>query len=439
MKRIILATIIMLATFTGMASPGRDNDSTRYLASTLRQNWFVTVNGSTNWWQGSDRIPAGNFTTLNGPSFGGGVSVGKWITHNLALRLSYDINRGKSYINGRHDNLTKIHFLYVDRTRPIPVIQDGVIHEYYETSFMYHNLHADVMLSPVDLILGYYDKRFYTPVVLFGMGGACVSEHFFVTQSLIKDEARNFELSFNGGIMHNFRMNRNFELSLTTMISGQQWKIDTWRYEYGGNSDIPGNGSVEIRPKIVDFNYTIAMGITWNPSGTDERGQRIYEVGGYGMSDSLLERIHYLENDIKDLANTLDSVQGNPVHVYDTIIQFVEGENKFVSIPFSIFFNLDSYQLKDKEDWYNLKEIATVANEHELTIHLRGSCDDATATPPYNKKLAENRCRMIKGLLLNLDVPESRIEIEPVGGVHELDPTKYDRRVIITLIKDINP
>ena len=46
---------------------------------------------------------------------------------------------------------------------------------------------------------------------------------------------------------------------------------------------------------------------------------------------------------------------------------------------------------------------------------------------------------MIKGLLLNLDVPESRIEIEPVGGVHELDPTKYDRRVIITLIKDINP
>ena len=186
MKRIILATALLFATITGMASNGRDNDSIRYLASTLRENWFATVNGSINWWQGSDRIPAGNFTTLNGPSFGGGVSVGKWITHNLALRMSYDVNRAKSFINGRHDNLTYIHFLYEDRNQPIPVLQDGFIHEYYRTSFMYHNLHGDVMLSPVDLFLGYYSKRFYTPVVVVGMGVACVSEHLFVTQSLLK-------------------------------------------------------------------------------------------------------------------------------------------------------------------------------------------------------------------------------------------------------------
>ena len=437
MKRIILATALLFATITGMASNGRDNDSIRYLASTLRENWFATVNGSINWWQGSDRIPAGNFTTLNGPSFGGGVSVGKWITHNLALRMSYDVNRAKSFINGRHDNLTYIHFLYEDRNQPIPVLQDGFIHEYYRTSFMYHNLHGDVMLSPVDLFLGYYSKRFYTPVVVVGMGVACVSEHLFVTQSLLKHEARNFELSFNGGIMHNFRMNRNFELSFTTMISGQQWKIDTWRYEYGGNSDIPG--STGLRPKIADFNYTIAMGITWNPSGSEDLGSRYYIEGGYMMSDSLLERIHYLENDIKDLANQLDSLQGNPVHVYDTIIQFVESENKFVSIPFYIFFNLDSYQLKDQGDWYNLKSIAEVAKEHQLTVHLRGSCDDATATPAYNQTLSENRCRKVKGILMSMGVPDSKIETEPVGGVHEFDPTKYDRRVIVTLIKDINP
>lgn len=437
MKRIILATVLLAVTFSGMASNGRDNDSTRYLASTLRENWFVTVNGSVNWWQGSDRIPAGNFTTLNGPSFGGGVSVGKWITHNLALRLSYDINKGKSFINGGHDNLTGIQFLYDDKTQPITVIQDGNIHRYYKTSFMYHNLHGDVMLSPVDLILGYYDKRFYTPVVIAGMGLACVSEHFFVSQSLFNGESRNFELSFNGGLIHNFRMNRNFELSLTTMISGQQWKIDTWRYEYGGNSDIVSNG--EIRPKIADFNYTIAMGITWNPSGTDEIGQRYYIKGGYGFSDSLIERIHFLENDIKDLANTLDSVQGNPIHVYDTIIQFVENENKFISIPFNIYFHLDSYELRDRGDWYNLQSIADVAKEHQLTVHLRGSCDDATATPQYNQRLSENRCRKVKAILFSMGVPESKIEMDPVGGVHEYDPTKFDRRVTITLIKDINP
>ena len=40
---------------------------------------------------------------------------------------------------------------------------------------------------------------------------------------------------------------------------------------------------------------------------------------------------------------------------------------------------------------------------------------------------------------MSMGVPDSKIETEPVGGVHEFDPTKYDRRVIVTLIKDINP
>ena len=223
------------------------------------------------------------------------------------------------------------------------------------------------------------------------------------------------------------------------MISGQQWKIDTWRYEYGGSNDIPGIDNGQIRPRIADFNYSIAMGITWNPSGTDFLGQRIYEKPSWMDNDSLVGRIRDLEDDIKDMANKLDSVEGNPVYVYDTIIKFVESENKVVSIPFSIFFNLDSYQFRSGGDLINLAEIAKVAKEHQLIIHLRGSCDSATATPAYNKRLAKNRCNKVKGALLTMGVPETQIEIEPVGGVHELDPTQLDRRVLITLIKDINP
>lgn len=440
MKRIILATVLLFTAFTVMASNGRDNDSTRYLSSTLRENWFVTVNGSINWWQGSDRIPAGNFTTLNGPSFGGGVSVGKWITHNLALRLSYEVNPGKSFINGGHDNLQSLQFLYVDKTQPIPVLQDGYLYQYYKTEFMYHNLHGDVMISPLDLIQRESRNRRFTPVLVAGMGLACVSEHVFVTQSLLRGESRNFELSFNGGLVNYFRLDRenHFNLTLTAMISGQQWKIDTWRYEYGGETDLIGpNG---IRPRIADYNYSILLGITWNSTGTEELGSRYYIRGSFGNNDSLIERIHDLEEDIKELANINDSLMGNPIYVHDTVIQFVDGENKFVSIPFSVFFELDSYHLKSKGDWFNLEQIAKVAREHHLTIHLRGSADSATATPSYNQALSERRCNMVKGILTTqMGVPEAQIEIEPVGGVHELDPTKFDRRVIVTFVKDLNP
>ena len=134
MKRILLAIGVLFVTLVSSAST-MDNDSTRYLSSTLGQNWFVTANGSINWWQGSDRNPAGDYTILNGPTFGGEVSVGKWITHNLALRLGYDIHRSHSFINGLHSNLSNIQFLFKENPTP-----DG--NGYYPTTFMYHNLHA---------------------------------------------------------------------------------------------------------------------------------------------------------------------------------------------------------------------------------------------------------------------------------------------------------
>ena len=84
-----------------------------------------------------------------------------------------------------------------------------------------------------------------------------------------------------------------------------------------------------------------------------------------------------------------------------------------------------------------LEEIAQVAKEKGWTVHLRGSCDSATATAEYNKALAQRRCNTIMNILVEKGVPMEQIELEPVGGVKELDPTEYDRRVLITLGKKI--
>lgn len=436
MKRIILAIALLLVATAAMAENTRSNDSTRYLSSTITQNWFVMATGSVNWWQGSDVIPAGNFTTLNGPSFGGEFSVGKWITHNLAFRLAYQLNPGKSFIDGKHDGLPGIQFLYVDKTKPITVVQDGITYQYYETAFKYHNFHADLLLSPVDIILGYYDDRFLTPIIAIGMGVGCVSEHAFVTQSLLNGESRNFELSFIGGLINNFRMNKNFDLSLVTMVSGQRWTIDSWTYEYGGATSEYG-GTVDthgIRPKIADINYSVQVGVTWNMSGSDEYGNRIYELPNNYSTEmkDMRKRIRHLEEELdecisKQPIDTIIHIDGN---TSDTV-------QEIVSFPFSIFFHLDSYQLMSKRDLVNLQEIANVALEKGWKIRLRGSCDSATATPEYNNRLSENRCNKIKLELMEMGVPEEQFILVPVGGVKELDPTEYDRRVLIQLVKEI--
>ena len=134
-------------------------------------------------------------------------------------------------------------------------------------------------------------------------------------------------------------------------------------------------------------------------------------------------------------------------HIHDTIpcpdqpIVNISGNDtitEIISFPLSIFFHLDKSTLMSGRDKVNLQEIYDVVKEKGWTVHLRGSCDSATATADYNKKLALRRCNTIMDILIDMGVPSELIEIEPVGCIKELNPTEYDRRVLITLGKKIN-
>ena len=415
MKRIILASIMVLfVASSSMANDGMAKDSTvRYLASTLGQNWFLTASGSVNWWQGSDRNPAGNYTSLNGPTFGGEIAFGKWITHNVALRLAYDVNQSHSYINGLHIGDNHYQFLYDNDPTP-----DA--NGYCTTTFMYHNLHADFMLSPIDMIQGYFNpERFYTPIFFVGMGLACVSGHASMIQSIAEGN-RNFEFSADAGMQSLFKLTKSLDLNLTLMMSTQKYCIDTWYNEYGAH------GVNDPRPRFGDFNYSGLLGLNWNIRS------RIYELP-YNYAKEMKE----MSERIKQLEDECDK---NPAVVRDTIIQFLNSTDtvsEIVSFPLSVFFYKDSYQLMSKRDLVNLREIARVAVEKGWKIRLRGSCDSATATPEYNQRLSENRCRKIQMEFMEMGVPEDQMILVPVGGVKELDPTEFDRRVLIELVKEV--
>ena len=130
-------------------------------------------------------------------------------------------------------------------------------------------------------------------------------------------------------------------------------------------------------------------------------------------------------------------VAPDTIFVPDTIVKFANVQTEdALSYPFSIFFHRDSYQLMSRRDIVNLREIANVAMENGYKIKLTGSCDSATATPSYNQTLSENRCNKIKYELMELGVPADQIIIDPIGGVKKLDPTEYDRRVLIQLVKE---
>ena len=420
MKKLFV-TIIALLTISSTVMADGHIDSVRYLTTRWRRNWFVSADATINWWQGSMRMPEAfttSFTKVywDQPHFGVSVNFGKWLNHKTALRFSYDNTALNSFINGRHPQLHHIQHLYGDEPELVEAA-DGL--EVYRTFMHYQNLSAQYMISPIDFFQGYYNPdRIWTPVLYASAGASLTSNRLFLTQNIInfinyanpkdltKIDGTNFELSLGAGLLNNFKISEHFDINLDIKWNFFRWTLDSWAHEYQDGDSFFAENDQHVRPKRFDNMYTAALGLTYYFS-------RIYEL---------------CEQD------TCSCVDVTP---NDTIVKIVTLQaDEMISYPFSIFFHRDSYELMSGRDLVNLAEIARVAMEYNYKIRLRGSCDSATATPSYNQTLSENRCRKIMSELTKMGVPENQIILVPKGGIKELDPTEYDRRVVIELVKD---
>jgi len=377
-KAIVTLSVILLTAMSAMA--GGDKTSNRYLTAKFGQNWFIDAAGSINAWQGSDRSSLIDFNTMyfkntqNKLMFGGSVRVGKWVTPALGLRVAVDINQATNRFG----------------------------------DFVFEAAHADVMLNLCDWFGGYREDRIYSLVPYVGFGVAGHGSKFFQVKDLNKEYCGVF------GIMNNFRLGKYFALHLDAQATAPKWMIET-------TQNMPAD------PKLVHFDFAGMLGLTWNIGG------RHFDVCEPCPEVTCPENdCSKQDNMIKELQariSELEAAGGNVQAPCDTVVKFVEGAS--AEYPFSIFFNRDSYQIRDGRDLINLAEIAKVAKEKGYTINLRGTCDSATATKEYNQKLAENRCNKVKDELVKLGVNEKNIEINAVGGVKELTPAEYDRRVLI--------
>lgn len=251
-KTLFLLLWILLATGTYALTPIKI-DSVHYTSTSLVQNSFASLRLGVATWQGSDRNPAGNYRGLNPVKFNYGVSVGKWVTHSFGVRLSYDANPGRSYIMGRHVMQPNYGFLYGENPQPD-------VNDYYRTSFYYSNIHAEVMLDPVDLFKGFFeadrngfDKRICFPFLYFGFGAGCVHDKALFLFS----KHHNYEFTTNFGAQVSFRANKYIYIDASVNGSKMRYSIDTWCNEFDGTVDgkryKPGN----------DYNYTFTLGVSY--------------------------------------------------------------------------------------------------------------------------------------------------------------------------------
>lgn len=379
-KAIVTLSVILLTAMSVYA--GGDNTG-RPIYSRFSQNWFIDATGTINAWQGSDRSALVDFNTIYYKNaagdfgrWGGSVRIGKLVSPTMALRLAADMNQATN--------------MYGD--------------------FIFESVHFDVMLSLMDWLGGYRENRVYRMIPYFGFGVAGHADDWFQVKNLNKEYCAVL------GLQNNFRLGRYFDLHLDLQATAPKWMIETAHAQYD--------------KRLVHFNFSGGLGLTCFLGGRHfdlvEGCPEVNcpEVNCPETTDcsSYLSQIEALQARIKQLEEQGPEVINNPCENME-------------SAPFSIFFNRDSYQFRDNRDLINLQEIAKVAKDNGYKINLRGTCDDATASSEYNKKLAENRCNRVKDELVKCGVNANNIITDAVGGVHDLKPAEYDRRVLITFSK----
>lgn len=390
MKKAFVTLCVILVTAATAFAGGSDRNA-RYYTQKLYQGWFIDLagtysvfaaNGST-YHQLSTYY--GGFNNANPQHlFGASAKLGRRVSPSVALRVGYDWHPS--------------------------------VNQYGD--FNFKNLHFDFMESPLDLFFGYTPDRFYT-MWIYGGVGVLAYDHANTHPYLIHWDS-NLEFGVNGGIMNNFRISNSLDFHIDLTAVTTRWSYD----------DVTmGGGSLWHR---MHFDFTAEAGLMWYLGG--RRFTQAVETIVPDCNEQE-NRINQLNDELAMLRRQLEDCTGGTIQVPDTVVKIINGEGEIVTYPFSVFFNKGSYDLRDGRDRVNLESIAKVAKDHNLKINLRGTCDSGTATPAFNKTLAENRCNKIKAELKKLGVPESNITIEAVGGVKELNPAEYDRRVLIQLSK----
>lgn len=396
MKKILMLLAVVgfsSVAFAQSNNPGYEvilGDKYQVFTNKFWDNWFVSAGGGAEMLLGNGDVRS-SFKDRISPTFN--LSVGKWFTPGLGLRLQYSGFQGKGATTDAFNP-------YIDGAVKQP--RDGA--PYYDQKFKYGNLHGDVMLNLNALLFGYNPERVYEIVPYLGAG-------FTHNYSSPKGEA----FAVNAGVINRFRLSSALDLNLELSAMGVENKFDR---EKEGKKDFDG---------VV----ATTVGLTYRfPVREFKKPQAPRQLISESELQEIRSKINRLAAENANLKQEL-AVKPTTVVVEDTV------KVKAPDIaPRSVFFSIGSAKVSSQE-LVNLGFLANQMQQYpELKFKLVGYADAATGTTEKNKELSLKRAQaVVDALVGTYKIDRSRMTVDAVGGVEKFDKEYLNRMVQIEVVK----
>lgn len=389
----------------------------------LNQHWFIGIQGGASVFLGKP-LGCGDLFDRTSPSFN--AYVGKWFTPDIGARIVF---QGMKFKDSE-----------LSRTN-------------------YQLAHADFMYNVANLFRNpseRFPKWDFAPYIGAGLA------HGSDVMSPDGSKLRNCQFALTYGIHSRYHIGERF------FLSGEIGGFSTFR-------DFDGYGE---RGKLGDNMLSLSLGIGVN-LGCPRWKRAIDAVPYINQNDYLLSYTSRLENDNQILRNqhnidrkTLDELKktleiegllgkygylfdegGNRKNNYRGLLslrsrmksmntfslpQALESQPNILNIPIYFFFQLGKAQLTDDSQLINLDELAKVAIEHNLKVHIAGAADSATGSNDGNSALSKERTRFIAKELKKRGVPTDRMKGVSLGGISDFSNPKDNRYSKVSLYLEID-
>lgn len=360
-------------------------------------NWFIEAKGGASAFIGTP-IGCGDLFDRVMPVLQ--IGVGKWFTPAVGGRIGY---QGLKFKNANLQSM-KYQFVHAD--------------------FMYnltHNLQCNEYgLSKLDVI----------PYVGVGMiRNSSSTPGYFLTDDV---PSGNHPFAFSYGIELRYLLTDRLHLvgevsGVTTMKSfdcvgsSSRFGDHMLSASVGLSYTIGKRGwkkVIDARPYINQNNYLMEKYAEYSQQANDNKNVETTSTdkNNYSGLNSLRYRMSLGKENAECTSDSLS--QGNKVAI---------------GVPIYFYFKLNTTKLVDKSQLVNLDEIAKIAKEQNLTIHISGAADKATGSNKRNRHLSIERAKYICKQLMKRGVDKDAMKATSLGGINQFSPKEANRFGVILL------
>ena len=345
-------------------------------------NWFVTAGGDyvssySNQELGLDlsKNPFKSFRR----SWNGDITLGKWFTPVLGVRAKTQMMQLQC-VDGREN-----------------------------PSFDMVNVNAQLLVNVRNLFWGYQPDRIWNISLYAGTG-------FY--RNLDK---KNTSYMYTAGMLNTFNVTKRLFINLDIYGNVAVTDLDKG-VSYAASKAPKGFLGDKDRQLGVSLGLGVNLGkIGWSKTPDLEAINAMHKAQTDALNASLAEQ--QSENDkLKGL------LAKRPETSTSTVTKEVA-----VTTPVSVFFNLNSSRIASKKDLVNVQALVDQLNGGKVEVY--GYADSKTGSADYNKQLSERRAEAVAKELKKMGLKDEQIIIKPMGGVNELTPASYNRRVIVKVVK----